>query len=265
MLSTQPDHLCCTHSFCLALTLTSPRLQLLLLHGEVMKHIILTLLSAGFTTLTAAAPSPLVSRINAGTSDIPHKSQRSILTREKDITNSTLSSHPSLNPRTSKISIELGTTRTNVGNELTGTHYNNVYQALQRACDFNTIGNNPCTNTQAKFPVWVEIPHTAAPSFLVREDLTVTVKNAVWKGNRNMYYLLIAAVAGAFERGSWGSNCADFEYVSYEYDSYLVRFHRTHCNTISSAHVVFPGGYEMQVSFASSSATGVFDCIGVKE
>jgi hypothetical protein len=230
-----------------------------------MKYTIPTLLLAGCIPLTTAAPSPLVSRMNAGTSNILSEPQNPILTPETDITNLTSSPHHSLHPRTSKISIELGTTRTNVGKELTGTHYNNVYQALQRACDFNTIGNNPCTNTQAKFPVWVEIPHKDTPSFLKQEDLTVTVENAVWKGNKNVYYLLIAAVAGAFERGSWGNNCVDFEYVSYEHDNYGIHFIRTHCNTISSAHVVFPGGYEMQVSFASSSATGVFDCMGVKD
>lgn len=70
-----------------------------------MKYHLFILLSFLAPPLTFAAPSPLTTAL--------------------DLTTSLL-------PRTSKLSLELGTIRTNVGLEDNGTHYNNVYQALQR-------------------------------------------------------------------------------------------------------------------------------------
>ena len=165
--------------------------------------------------------------------------------------NTSISLDHMVHRRSGNISLEIGTQATNVGAEVNGALYQDVYRALERAC--NKPKDQTCgPDAKSSFPVWI-ITNGAVK----KEDLLVTVKTARWDGNEQTYRLLIGAVAGAAERGTWyPEHCEHVRTSNGEYFQL--------CNTISRAAVSFSGHYHMHVSFQSSSS-GQFDCWKIQE
>lgn len=140
----------------------------------------------------------------------------------------------------------------NVGTKINGRLYNDVYQALKSACKHpadQTCG----ANMKGKFGVFVP-----KDDIIAKEEMYVTVDSARWNGNKAIYNLLIGAVAGAAERGTWyPGNCHAFK--SKDGGGY------TFCSTVSRVAVSFPGDSYMNVTFRSSSAQDGFDCWKIRE
>lgn len=158
-----------------------------------------------------------------------------------------------LSPRNDEeILVKLGTKGVNVGDMASTMIYHNVYTALLNACKF-ALGSS-CMNRAQEIPVYVQRAPDTEP---VVETLTVTVTAANWRGNLAIFRLLVGSVAGAFERGTWNkqSNCHD---IQVRHKKIVQRI--THCNSVDTVEVAFPGGYHMNVSFGAGTMDVGFDC-----
>lgn len=87
-------------------------------------------------------------------------------------------------------------------------------------------------------------------------EVIVDVSKAWWGTKGDVYYLMIGAIAGIFERGCDSPhNC---RVIDSDREAELV-----HCNAPKYAAIHFPGGYHMQVHFKnepSRSFKGKYDC-----
>jgi hypothetical protein len=137
--------------------------------------------------------------------------------------------------------------------------YNSVHQAIHSICP---PGGDACLQTTASFKVYVKQTAPGSGSVLPKsysqlETLTVSIDTAQWHGNQKIYSVMVGAIAGAFERGTWHQdNCHAFT-TRYPDKSTAVKYH---CNTVDYAAVHILGDNYMKVHFQSSKDKGSFDC-----
>lgn len=88
------------------------------------------------------------------------------------------------------------------------------------------------------------------------EPFTVTIDDAYWNSNEQMYNLLIGTVAGAVERGTYHpDNCKEVQ----ESIKDVVTKYR-HCSTTNSVKVTLPGNNFMKVSFSAAHSWIDYTC-----
>jgi len=141
--------------------------------------------------------------------------------------------------------------------------YDKIYQALKKICrhtDANSCSGETDITVEAESSTMTPVL-TCAP-----QKLTVRIESAVWNGNPKVFFLLVGAVAGAFQRATWPEESCD-EYQLYNKHK-QIKPHR-HCNTAKYANAYFPNGQQMKVSLHNpgleSSKLVDFDCFKARE
>lgn len=160
------------------------------------------------------------------------------------------------NPVTA-LTLHLGARRTNVGGTPYAILYDSIYKAIKSACPFSSM-LSACAGRTASFKVRTHAGPGVAP---FQVDLNVIVDDARWYGNRAVYNLMVGAIAGAVERGTYEpKHCQAFS----EREGGVVRDY-VYCNTVGGVKVMVPGrvGYYMGVSLQSVAGTGEFECTAI--
>jgi len=199
------------------------------------------------TTLATAIISTLLSRAT------PSHSLPQSPAPYQNITTPSLSTR---NPVTA-ITLHLGARRTNVGGTPYAVLYDHIYQAINTACPFGS-SNSACAGGTATFKVRTHASPGVAP---FQVDVKVRVNAARWFGNLVVYKLMVGAIAGAVERGTYvPEHCQPFK----EVERGVVREY-VYCNTVGSVKVLLPGkvGYFMGVSLETVLGTGEFECTAI--
>jgi hypothetical protein len=147
----------------------------------------------------------------------------------------------SLHTRSSAITLTLGVNRMNVGDISNAGDrsalYANVYSAFQLACPDPRASS--CTGT-ANFGVRVEKPFIVACKGCFQctlENIHVSMVSAKWYADPATFYLLVGAVAGSIERGTYPEEHCRHIAVQ---DNVLHQ-HR-YCNSFDHVNLAFPGG-----------------------
>ncbi|KAF2851983.1 hypothetical protein T440DRAFT_488592 [Plenodomus tracheiphilus IPT5] len=163
-----------------------------------------------------------------------------------------------LDPRAiTAITMHLGTRKTNMGGTSYNMLYNNVYNAIRTACPFDSFATT-CHNVFSTFKVRTHAAPGVAP---FQVDVKVIIDGARWYANRAVYNLMVGAIAGAVERGTYlPRNCQSFR----QSEGGVMRSY-TYCNTVDRASIALPGvlRHYMDVSLETVAGTGEFSCEGV--
>jgi hypothetical protein len=158
------------------------------------------------------------------------------------------------------ISLQIGTGRTNVGSNPEHQIEHNIIQALKSACPHP--GDQKCgPGMEGKFGVQAREKNKKEEYAIKYVDMMVKVESAQWHGNKEIYNLLIKAVAGAAERGTWNrAPCYSFSAKDKKGMKQL-----EFCNTANRIAVSFPKHNYMNVSLSSPTSDGVFDCWSIRD
>ncbi|KAH9875975.1 hypothetical protein IAQ61_003440 [Plenodomus lingam] len=135
--------------------------------------------------------------------------------------------------------------------------YNNIYTAIQRACPSSSPSSSCPDPAFSSFKVQT---HKAAGEKPIETDAVLHIVGGKWHGSTAIYYLMVGAIAGAIERGTYTEkNCETFQTEK------NVNRSSTYCNTMDSAKVELPGdkGYYLEVRMETVAGMGEFDCSAI--